>query len=363
MNMSRALPIRGFHHIELVVGNALQAAHYYRTAFGFDQVGYLGPETGHRDRVSYALRQGNILLALTSPITPESPLNLFHTLHGDSARDICFETEDVDGVFSEAVNRGAEPALEPVDMKDENGSVRRAAIRAYGDVIHSFLSTKNYNGPFLPGYERREKKGEGAGLLTIDHVVGNVEDRQMDRWADFYIETLGFDQFLSFDDKDISTEFSALRSRVVTNESRTIKMPINEPAKGLKKSQIQEYIDFHKTAGVQHIALLTGDIVETLTRLRANGVEFLEVPDSYYDTVWDRVGEISEKRDDVRKLKILIDRDESGYLLQLFTKPLEDRPTLSVEIIQRRGCQSFGKGNFKALFEAIELEQGRRGNL
>jgi 4-hydroxyphenylpyruvate dioxygenase len=242
------------------------------------------------------------------------------------------------------VSRGAQPVQEPTDLVDDHGKVRRAAIRTFGEVVHSFLSTKEYDGPFLPGYVPLNKKGYGAGLLTIDHVVGNVEDRQMERWVQFYTDVLGFDKFVSYDDKDISTEFSALRSTVVANENRKIKMPINEPAKGKRRSQIQEYIDFHAGPGVQHLAFLTGDIVETISRLRENGVEFLEVPESYYDSVWSRVGEVKENKDKIKALKILIDRDESGYLLQNFTKTVEDRPTLFIELIQRRGYQSFGKG-------------------
>jgi 4-hydroxyphenylpyruvate dioxygenase len=361
--MSNALPIKEFHHVDLVVGNAQQAAFYYWKAFGFDQVGYLGPETGRKDRVSYALRQGDILLSVTCPVRHDDPMNLHHTLHGDTVQDVAFTTDDVDGVFREVVSRGAQPVQEPTDLVDDHGKVRRAAIRTFGEVVHSFLSTKEYDGPFLPGYVPLNKKGFGAGLLTIDHVVGNVEDRQMERWVQFYTDVLGFDKFVSYDDKDISTEFSALRSTVVANENRKIKMPINEPAKGKRRSQIQEYIDFHAGPGVQHLAFLTGDIVETIARLRENGVEFLEVPESYYDSLWSRVGDVKENKDKIKALKILVDRDESGYLLQNFTRPVEDRPTLFIELIQRRGCQSFGKGNFKALFEAIEREQKRRGNL
>jgi len=361
--MAGIVPIKGIHHIELFVGNALQAAYFYRRAFGFDQSAYLGPETGYGDRASHALRQGDIRLVFSAPMNHENSMNVFHLLHGDSVKDVCFEVDDVDAVYAEVTKRGAAPLLEPTDFTDRNGTIRRAAIKTYGDTIHSIIAKKDYDGPFLPGYEAREKKGYDAGLLKIDHVVGNVENRQMDRWADFYVETFGFDQFLSFDDKDISTEYSALRSRVVTNANRVVKMPINEPARGIRRSQIQEYIDFHVTAGVQHIALLTPDIVKTVGALRENGVEFLEVPETYYETIWNRVGTIDEDREAIRRNRILVDRDETGYLLQLFTMPLEDRPTLFIEIIQRRGCQSFGKGNFRALFEAIEREQKRRGNL
>lgn len=361
--MADPLSIKGIHHIELYVGNALQAAYYYWKAYGFDQIAYLGPETGHKERASYALRQGDVRLVFSAPMNHENSMNVFHILHGDSVKDVCFEVEDVDALFDEVVKRGAAPLAAPADVADANGTVRRASIRTYGDTIHSIVSKNDYDGPFLPGFEARERKGKGTGLLTVDHVVGNVENRQMDHWAEFYIQTFGFHQLMSFDDKDISTEHSALRSKVVANPNRVVKMPINEPAKGLRKSQIQEYIDFHVTAGVQHIAVLTGDIISTITDLRENGVEFLDVPSTYYETVWDRVGDIKEDRMKIEELKILIDRDENGYLLQLFTKPVEDRPTLFLEFIQRRGCQSFGKGNFKALFEAIEREQERRGNL
>lgn len=361
--MPKPLPIKEFHHVDLVVGNAQQAAFYYWKAFGFDQVGYLGPETGHKDRVSYALRQGDIRISVTCPVRHNDPLNLYHTLHGDTVRDVAFETDDVDGAWREAIERGATSEREPADLVDEHGKVRIAAVKTFGDVIHSFVSTADYAGPFLPGYRPLDRKGFDAKLLCIDHIVGNVEDHQMERWVQFYVDVFGFERFVSYDDKDISTEFSALRSTVVANKNRKIKMPINEPAKGKRKSQIQEYIDFHVSAGVQHVAMLTGDIVETISRLKGNGVEFLEIPDSYYDEVWDRVGDIKESKEKVKALRILVDKDESGYLLQNFTKPIEDRPTLFIEIIQRRGCQSFGKGNFKALFESIEREQQRRGNL
>lgn len=361
--MGNSLPLDRIHHIEIVAGNALQAAHFYRKAFGFDHVAYLGPETGHHGQASYYLRQDQVNLVITSPLSAEDPRNLFLTLHGDSVRDICFEVQDVDHVYAAAVERGAVPAHGPLDVEDSFGKVRKAAIRTYGDTIHTFLSRKGYKGVFLPGFQEEFLEGRHTGLYRVDHVVGNVEDRQMNRWADFYIDTLGFHQFVSYDDKDISTEYTALRSKVVANDSREIKFPINEPAKGLRKSQIQEYLDFHYTAGVQHIAISTENIVETVGRLRDNGVEFLEVPEAYYDTVWDRVGDIEEDTEKIAELQILVDRDENGYLLQIFTKPVQDRPTLFLEVIQRRGCESFGKGNFKALFVSIEQEQAKRGNL
>jgi 4-hydroxyphenylpyruvate dioxygenase len=361
--VSHPLHLKRFHHLELIVGNALQASYYYRKAFGFGQLAYLGPETGVRDRVSYVLGHHSIRLVLTTPLSHEDPRNLFLTLHGDGVKDIALEVEDVEATYAEVVRRGAQPLRPPTEIKDSSGAMRVASIRTFGDTIHSFYSNVDYDGVFLPGFRDISRPGGDTGLIIVDHVVGNVEDQAMDRWADWYVRTLGFHQFLSYDDKDISTEFSALRSKVMANEQRNIKFPINEPAPGRKKSQIQEYLDFNLTAGVQHIALRTNDIVATVSKLRENGIDFLTVPDSYYETIWDRVGEIEEKRDDVRRLGLLVDRDETGYLLQIFTKPVQDRPTLFFEVIQRRGCQSFGKGNFQALFESIEREQARRGNL
>ncbi|WP_136797217.1 4-hydroxyphenylpyruvate dioxygenase [Desulfosediminicola ganghwensis] len=358
-----SLPVKRIHHIELLVGNSLQSAFFYRKALGFNQVAYLGPETGFPDRASYVLQQGRVTFVLTTPLNYADSRNIFLTLHGDSVADICFEVDSVDGVFHETVARGAEPSTFPHDVEDGNGRIRRAAIHTYGDVVHSFVSVNNYNGPFLPGYQAAELAGESVGISRIDHVVANTEQRQMDRWCDFYKEVFGFHQFVSYDDKDISTEFSALRSKVMANDSRNIKLPINEPARAKRKSQIQEYIDFHYSAGVQHIALYSADIVTTVRKLRGNGLHFLSIPDTYYDTVWDRVGTIKEDRKEIRENNILIDRDKNGYLLQIFTKPLQDRPTLFFEVIQRAGCESFGKGNFKALFESMEMEQRRRGNL
>lgn len=358
-----SLPVKRIHHIELLVGNSLQAAYFYRKALGFSLIGYLGPETGAPDRSSYALQQGKVIFVLTTPLKYNDPRNLYLTLHGDSVADISFEVDAVDTIFAQAVARGAEPSAAPHDLEDGHGRVRKAVIRAYGDVVHSFIFKGDYNGAFLPGYRAMDLAGKPVGISRIDHVVANSERRQMDRWCDFYKEVFGFHQFVSYDDKDISTEFSALRSKVMANDSRNIKLPINEPARGKRKSQIQEYIDFHYSAGVQHVALYSSDILTTVTKLRQNGLQFLSIPDSYYDTVWDRVGEIKEDRKAVQENNILIDRDENGYLLQIFTKPLQDRPTLFFEVIQRAGCESFGKGNFKALFESIELEQRRRGNL
>jgi len=361
--MEKALPVKRIHHVEFIVGNALQAAYFYRKTFGFHQLGYLGPETGHRDRASYVLEQGRIRLVFTTPLKYDDPRNIFLLLHGDGVKDICFEVDDVDMVYQEAVQRGATPVMAPMAGEDEYGTVHRAAIGAFGDVIHSLICSRDYRGVFLPGYQAARIKGEETGFTRIDHIVANTEDRQMDRWCDFYAGVFGFHQFVSYDDKDISTEYSALRSKVMANETHNIMFPINEPAAGKKKSQIQEYIDFNYSAGVQHIALYTPDILATVARLRENGLQFLTIPDSYYDSVWDRVGEIKEDRELIRKYHILADRDENGYLLQIFTKPVQDRPTLFLEVIQRAGCRSFGKGNFKALFESIELEQRRRGNL
>ncbi len=354
--------VRKVHHVELVVGNAKQAAYFYRKAFGFDQVAYRGPETGDHARASYVLRQGDIWMVLTTPLHHLDPLNIWLTNHGDGVRDIALEVDDVDAVFNHAVEAGAAAAAAPADREDELGAVRTATIGTYGEVLHTFVQRKGYKG-FLPGYAPTEVRGLHTGLTFIDHIVGNVEDRQMQRWVDWYDRTLGLGRFVSYDDKDISTEYTALRSTVVASDDRVVKFPINEPADGLRKSQIQEYIDANLTAGVQHIAMHCEDILETIAALRANGVEFLAVPRGYYDNLWDRVGEVSEDRARLAELGILVDRDDQGYLLQLFTRPLQDRPTLFIEIIQRRGSNSFGKGNFKALFETIEQEQAQRGNL
>ncbi|MBD3334932.1 MAG: 4-hydroxyphenylpyruvate dioxygenase [Candidatus Eisenbacteria bacterium] len=361
--MPDPLPIQGIHHVELVVGNARQAAYYYRKAFGFNQIAYLGPETGHRDRASYALEQNRVRLVLTTPLNPDDPLSEHIKRHGDGVWNVCFAADNPQAVFEEAVARGAEAAAPPEMLEDKRGRVPQTAIRAYGDVRHTFVETSAYDGPFLPGYEPEAIREDGNGLILIDHLVANVEDRRMNHWVDWYQRIFGFEHFMTFDDKDISTEYSALRSKVMSSPGGKVKLPINEPAQGKRKSQIQEYLDYYHSPGVQHIALFTTDIVETVTRMRERGVEFLEVPDTYYELVWDRVGGIQEEREDIRRLRILVDRDDQGYLLQLFTKPVEDRPTLFYEVIQRHGAQGFGKGNFKALFESIEREQQRRGNL
>jgi len=357
------LPLKSIHHLEFWVGNAKQAEYYYRHAFGFSRIAYAGPETGLRDRASYALRQGNIVFVFTTPLGPEGPMADHIRLHGDGVRDVAFEVDDAAASYIAAMERGGISAYEPLEGQDARGKVRRAGIGTYGDTIHSLIEADGYDGPFLPGFEASVVPAEDVGLLTIDHMVGNVELGRMDHWADYYEKVFGFTRFMSFDDKDISTEYTALMSKVMSNGSGRIKFPLNEPAAGKKKSQIEEYLDFYRGPGVQHVAMLTGDILQTVTQLRERGVEFLFVPESYYEEVWDRVGKIRESVDRVAELGVMVDRDEEGYLLQLFSKPVEDRPTLFYEIIQRRGCQGFGKGNFKALFEAIEREQDLRGNL
>jgi 4-hydroxyphenylpyruvate dioxygenase len=357
------LQLRQIHHVEFWVGNAKQSVEFYRRCFGFSQFAYAGLETGQRAVASYALRQGTIRLVLSSPLTSGHEASAHIARHGDGVRDIAFQVDDADRAFDEALRRGARPAIEPHETSDQCGTVRRAAIHTYGDTIHSFISTDRYSGPFLPGFVERIVDGQDAGLLRVDHVVGNVELGQMNEWARWYSDVLGFKRYITFEDKDISTEYSALMSIVMSDNSYAIKFPINEPAPGRRKSQIQEYLDYYCGPGVQHVALLTTDITRTVTTLKSNGVPFLSVPDSYYETLFDRVGRIDEAADSVRALGILVDRDEEGYLLQLFTKPVQDRPTLFFEVIQRKGSRGFGKGNFKALFEAIEREQALRGNL
>jgi len=357
------LKLRRIHHLEFQVGNAKQAAYFYRTAFGFSQFAYSGLETGIREASSYVLAQGKATFVFTSGLSAEHPASEHVRLHGDGVRDVAFEVDDVDHAFSYAIKRGAKSALEPITVSDEFGQIRRAAIHTYGDTIHSFISRRNYDGPFLPGYQASKIEGNDAGILRIDHVVGNVELGKMDEWAEFYHRVLGFDRYITFDDKDISTDYSALMSIVMSDGSHSIMFPLNEPALGKRKSQIQEYIEAYDGPGVQHIALATSDIVKTVSNLSKQGVEFLRVPDEYYDMLPARVGKIDEAIPVLRDLGILVDRDDDGYLLQIFTKPVEDRPTVFYEIIQRKGCRGFGKGNFKALFVSIEQEQARRGNL
>ncbi len=352
-------------YVEFYVNNAKQAAHWYETMFGFEVVGYRGLETGVRDRTSYLLEQGNIRLVLTAPLTEASPIAEFCKQHGDGVKDIAMLVEDVDRAYEECIKRGAKGVIEPHDAGDETGSIRHAAIATYGDVIHSFVNRKSYEGLFWPGFEEKSSLNtvSPVGVEFIDHCVGNVELGKMNTWVDFYREVLGFEQYIHFDDQDIATEYSALMSKVMAGGRGRIKFPINEPAEGKKKSQIEEYLDFNGGPGTQHIALLTGDIVATVEQLQSNGVEFLKIPSEYYRQLTDRVGKIDENIEDLERLGILVDRDDEGYLLQIFTKPVSDRPTLFFEIIQRKGARGFGIGNFKALFEAIEREQDLRGNL
>ena len=358
-------PINGTDYVEFYVGNAKQASHYYRTAFGFQLVGYRGPETGVRDRASYLLVQDKIRFVLTSPMHPDSPIALHHLKHGDGVRDLALWVEDCRQAFAYAVAHGAVAVHEPTVLTDADGEVVLAAIRTYGDTIHSLVERRNYRGLFLPGFQPMSARYQPApvGLKYVDHCVGNVELGKMNEWVGFYEQVMGFKNLLSFDDKDISTEYSALMSKVMANGNERIKFPINEPASGKKKSQIEEYLDFYHGPGVQHVAVATDNIIATVSALQARGVEFLTVPGSYYDELFARVGKIDEDLAPLRELGILVDRDEEGYLLQIFTKPVEDRPTVFYEIIQRKGAKSFGKGNFKALFESIEREQALRGNL
>lgn len=352
-------------YVELYVNNAKQAAHYYVTSFGFEVVGYSGLETGVRTQASWLLQQGNIRLVLTSPLTGDSPIAEHIKIHGDGVKDIAMSVKDVHRAYSECLKLGGESAMEPQEFTDENGTIIRAAIKTYGDTIHSFIDRSKYRGLFMPGFKEKEINvtAEPVGLEFVDHCVGNVELGKMNTWVEFYEKVLGFTQYIHFDDNDIATEYSALMSKVMAGGRGRIKFPINEPAKGKKKSQIEEYLDFYGGPGVQHVAMLTSDIVDTVTRLQNNGVEFLKVPTTYYQTLEERVGKIDENIDDLERLGILVDRDEEGYLLQIFTKPVSDRPTLFYEIIQRKGARGFGIGNFKALFEAIEREQEVRGNL
>lgn len=359
------LPINGTDHIEFYVGNAKQASMFYQFAFGFELIAYAGPETGVRDRASYVLRQGKITLVLTSSLYPDSEISEHVKQHGDGVKVLALWVDDARKSFEETVSRGAETAFTPKVLTDEYGEVVVSAIKTYGETIHTFVERKNYKGPFMPGYKPRHStfKVQPIGLKYVDHCVGNVELGKMNHWVDFYEKVMGFSLLVTFDDKDISTEYSALMSKVVSNGNGYIKFPINEPAQGKKKSQIEEYLDFYRGPGVQHIAVATDDIIFTVSEMRKRGVEFLYVPETYYDDVPQRVGSMSENLEELKKLNILADRDEEGYLLQIFTKPVQDRPTVFFEIIERNGAKSFGKGNFKALFESIEREQALRGNL
>lgn len=359
------LPLNGTEHVEFHVGNAKQAAHYYKTAFGFQDLAYAGPETGVRDKASYVLQQGKIRIVLTTPLRSGHPIAEHIKKHGDGVKVLALWVDDAYDAFEQTISRGAEVYLQPQTIRDGQGEVRTSGIKLYGETVHLFVERKNYKGLFLPGYQKMETKYQPAdtGLLYVDHCVGNVGWNKMNDWVKFYEDIMGFKNILTFDDKMISTEYSALMSKVMSNGNGYVKFPINEPAEGKKKSQIEEYLEFYEGEGVQHLALATDDIVKTVTDLQSRGVEFLTVPTSYYDELTDRVGHIDEDLEPLKQLGILVDRDDEGYLLQIFTKPVEDRPTLFFEIIQRKGAKSFGAGNFKALFEAIEREQDLRGNL
>lgn len=358
-----SFPIIGVDHVRFYVNNARQNAYFYNHAFGFDIVGYAGLETGLKHEVDWLCKQGNVRFLFSAPIRPGHPMASKIAEHGDFVQDIAFAVEDVDWSYKTAVERGAVSAREPFSLSDEKGVVRLASIKTYGDVIHTFVDRSNYRGTFLPGFKDVNEPGDPIGLIEVDHIVGNVELGKMNEWVKFYANVLGFQQLISFDDKDISTEYTALMSKVMANGSQTVKFPINEPAEGKKKSQIDEFLEFFGGAGCQHVALRTDDIIRTVTHLRNRGILFLHVPATYYEDLAKRVGKIEEDVKDIAGLGILVDRDEDGYLLQLFSKPITDRPTLFYEIIQRKGAKSFGKGNFKALFEAIEREQALRGTL
>jgi 4-hydroxyphenylpyruvate dioxygenase len=359
------LPLKGTDHIEFYVGNARQAAYFYRAAFGMSLVAYAGPETGQRDRASYVVQQGKIRFVLTTPLRSGNFLAEHIVRHGDGVRSIALWVDDARSAWRETTRRGAASMAEPHVLRDEHGEAVVSSIRAYGDTIHTFVERSAYNGPFLPGFRAvpSDPVARPVGLLHVDHMVGNVGWNQMNAWVKFYSHVMGFRLYQHFDDQDISTDYSALMSKVMANGNGYVKFPINEPAEGKKKSQIEEYLDFYAGPGVQHIALATNDILHTVSRLRSQGIEFLRVPHTYYTELEGRVGKIDEPLRELEDLGVLVDRDDEGYMLQIFTRPVEDRPTLFFEIIQRKGSRSFGKGNFKALFEAIEREQQARGNL
>lgn len=359
------LPLKGTDHIEFYVGNAKQSALYYQNAFGYKLIAYAGPETGLRDRASYVLVQDKVRIVLTSSLHPNTEIADHVKKHGDGVKVLALWVDDARKAYEETTSRGAVGVHEPAVIEDENGKIVTASIQTYGDTIHTFVERGEYAGLFMPGFIEKSSaiKVQPVGLKYIDHCVGNVGWGEMNQWVKFYEDVMGFKLLITFDDSDISTEYTALMSKVVSNGNGYVKFPINEPAEGKKKSQIEEYIDFYKGAGVQHIAIATDNILETVSELRARGIDFLEVPTTYYDDLLDRVGPIDEDLEPLKKLNILVDRDDEGYLLQIFTKPVQDRPTLFYEIIQRKGAKSFGKGNFKALFEAIEREQALRGNL
>lgn len=359
------LPLHGTDYVEFYVGNAKQAAHFYKTAFGFQSLAYAGPETGMKDKVSYVIRQNKLTFVLTTPLRSDNPIADHIYKHGDGVKVLALKVDDATKAFEETTKRGGKAYMEPTVLQDEQGKVVLSGIHTYGDTVHLFVERNNYSGVFMPGFKAWESNYNPTetGLLYVDHCVGNVGWDQMNPWVKFYEDVMGFKNILSFDDNDISTEYSALMSKVMSNGNGYVKFPINEPAEGKKKSQVEEYLDFYNGEGVQHVAIATADIVKTVTELQKRGIEFLSIPPSYYATVLDRVGKIDEDLQPLQDLGILIDRDEEGYLLQIFSKPLEDRPTLFFEIIQRKGARSFGKGNFKALFEALEREQDARGNL
>ncbi len=359
------LPINGTDYIEFYVGNAKQAAYFYKTAFGFQSLAYAGPETGVKDYASYVLQQGKIRLVLSTPLRSSHPMTEHIAKHGDGVKVLALWVDDATASYEETVRRGARSYMEPQTLKDEHGEVVLSGIYTYGETVHVFVERKNYHGAFLPGYEAWNPGYETpeTGLLYVDHCVGNVGWNRMNETVKWYEDVMGFSNILTFDDKQINTEYSALMSKVMSNGNGYVKFPINEPAEGKRKSQIEEYLEFYEGEGVQHIAVATNDIIKTVRDLKSRGIEFLDTPDAYYEDLFARVGKIDEDIEPLRELKILVDRDEEGYLLQIFTKPVEDRPTLFFEIIQRKGAKSFGAGNFKALFESIEREQAKRGNL
>jgi 4-hydroxyphenylpyruvate dioxygenase len=366
MNTVDFLPLQGTDFVEFYVGNAKQAAYFYRSAFGFQPLAYSGPETGDKEKVSYVVQQNKLTLVFTTPLRSNNEIANHIAKHGDAVKFLALKVNDASSAWNETTKRGATSFLQPKLLQDEYGTAVVSGIHTYGETVHLFIERKNYTGTFLPGFKKWETpyfKTSETGLQYVDHCVGNVGWNQMNTWVKFYEEVMGFKNILTFDDNDISTEYSALMSKVMSNGNGFVKFPINEPAEGKKKSQVEEYLDFYNGEGVQHVAMATFNIIETVTALRSRGVEFLQIPASYYDEVLDRVGTIDEDLAPLKELGILIDRDEEGYLLQIFTKPVEDRPTLFFEIIQRKGAKSFGKGNFKALFEAIEREQELRGNL
>lgn len=358
------LPIQRIDYVEFYVGNARQTMHFYRSVFGFEPIAYKGLETGSRDVTSFVLQQGKITFVVTAALDPEDAVAEHVSKHGDGVKDICFLVDDVDLVYSGVIERGAKSLQAPTTLQDEFGYVRKAVIAAYGDTTHTFIQRKDYIGSFLPGYQKYVgPMGRSVGLAAIDHAVANVGWGEMEKWVAFYRDVMGFSQLAHFDDKDISTDYTALMSKVMQNGNGKVKLPINEPAKGRKKSQVEEYLDFYRGPGIQHVALSTGNILKTVEELRSRGVDFIRVPDSYYDRLEERVGHIKEPLEEIRRLGLLVDRDDEGYLVQTFTRPIADRPTFFFEIIQRHHARSFGKGNFKALFEAIEADQALRGNL